>query len=174
MSGVSAADEEQRRRDERFMRMALAEAARAADYGEVPIGAVVVKDGEVVARSHNWRETWRDPTAHAEILAIREAARRLGGWRLDGCELYVTLEPCPMCAGALMQARVQRLIYGASDPKAGAIASKLELLVPGRWNHHPQITAGILAEECGNILKDFFRNLRGQSAADGEEGGANT
>jgi tRNA(adenine34) deaminase len=159
--------------DERYMRLALEEARRAADYGEVPIGAVIVRDGQVLARAHNWRETWRDPTAHAEVLAIREAARRLGGWRLEGCDLYVTLEPCPMCAGAIVQARIRRLVYGAADPKAGAVASRTELLVPGRWNHHPQITAGILATECGNILKDFFRSLRSRRATgNAEEDGA--
>jgi tRNA(adenine34) deaminase len=145
---------------EAFMKLALAEAQKARDYGEVPIGAVVVRDGKVIGRGHNWRETWRDPTAHAEMVAIQDASRRLGGWRLEGCDLYVTLEPCPMCAGAIMLARIRHLYYGVPDPKGGAIGSKITLLQPGLWNHHPEITGGILADECGMILKDFFRELR--------------
>uniref|UniRef100_UPI001F0094DE tRNA adenosine(34) deaminase TadA n=1 Tax=Alicyclobacillus tolerans TaxID=90970 RepID=UPI001F0094DE len=142
------------------MRMALAQARLAASQGEVPIGAVVVYNGQVVSAAHNQRETWKDPTAHAEIIAISEASRRLGGWRLTECDLYVTLEPCPMCAGAIMLSRIQHLVYGASDAKGGAVESKTELLKSGLWNHQPKITAGILADECGMILKDFFRAIR--------------
>jgi tRNA(adenine34) deaminase len=145
---------------EQFMAMALAEARQAREYGEVPIGAVVVREGQVIASAHNWRETWRDPTAHAELLALRAASRRLGSWRLGDCDLYVTLEPCPMCAGAIMLARVRRLVFGAVDPKGGGVVSKLSVLQPGLWNHHPEIIGGILGTECGIILKDFFRTLR--------------
>lgn len=145
---------------EEFMRRALEQAKAAYALGEVPIGAVVVYNNEIVAKAHNWRETWRDPTAHAELLALQEASRRLGGWRLSECDLYVTLEPCPMCAGALMLGRVRHLIYGAKDSKGGAVESKMQVLRPEIWNHQPEITGGILADECGMILKDFFRGLR--------------
>lgn len=142
------------------MRMALAEAENAAKCGEVPIGAVVVQNGEVIATAHNLRETLRDAAAHAELLALSQASRRLGTWRLEKCDLYVTLEPCPMCAGAILQARIRRLIFGAADPKGGAVQSKIQIFEQGRWNHHPKITAGILEDDCGMILKDFFRTLR--------------
>lgn len=145
---------------EQYMKRALTLAQIAANHGEVPIGAVVVKGDAIVGEGHNWRETWKDPTAHAELIAIQDASKKLGGWRLDGCDLYVTLEPCPMCAGAIMLSRIRHVYYGAQDEKGGAIASKVELLQPGRWNHHPEITSGILAEECGMILKDFFRGIR--------------
>ncbi|MCL6633626.1 MAG: tRNA adenosine(34) deaminase TadA [Alicyclobacillus herbarius] len=148
------------------MALALAQAREAQALGEVPIGAVVVRQDEVVAAAHNLRETWADPTAHAEVLALRAASRRLGTWRLAECDLYVTLEPCPMCAGAMMLARVRRLVYGASDAKGGAIESKLAVLQPGLWNHHPEISSGILAGECGMILKDFFRRLRDRSGSE--------
>jgi tRNA(adenine34) deaminase len=149
-----------RARDEHWMHVALSAAAQARQYGEVPIGVAIVKEDELVAVAHNWRETWADPTAHAEVIALSQAARRLGGWRLDGCTLYVTLEPCPMCAGAIMLSRVERIVYGAVDAKGGAIESKVQLYEPGRWNHHPETTGGVLADECGMILKDFFRALR--------------
>jgi tRNA(adenine34) deaminase len=142
------------------MSIALEEARRAAKFGEVPIGAVVVYDGNIIARAHNWRESWRDPTAHAELIALQEASRRLGGWRLEGCDLYVTLEPCPMCAGAIMLSRIRHLYYGAADAKGGAIESKIELFSGELWNHKPNISTGILSEECGMILKDFFRGIR--------------
>lgn len=145
------------------MREALVEARRAAEFGEVPIGAVVVKDGNIIARAHNWRETWRDPTAHAEVIAIREASRNLGGWRLEGCTLYVTLEPCPMCAGAIVLSRVDSVVYGATDSKGGAVESKVHIIEPNLWNHQPNVVSGILADECGMILKDFFRSLRNKS-----------
>ncbi|MCL6593771.1 MAG: nucleoside deaminase [Alicyclobacillus sp.] len=144
---------------EHWMRLALAAAQQAAQRGEVPIGAVVVRDGELLALAHNWRETWRDPTAHAELVALQEASRRLGGWRLERCDLYVTLEPCPMCVGAAVLARVRWIYFGVTDPKGGALVSRLRLLdVP--WNHRPGITGGVLASECGTILSEFFRCLR--------------
>lgn len=150
---------------EKFMNMALEQAKKAFELGEVPIGAVVVYNHEVIARAHNWRETWRDPTAHAELIALQEASRRLGSWRLSECDLYVTLEPCPMCSGAVMLARIRNLVYGAMDLKGGAVESKVQLLQPHLWNHQPTITGGILADECGMILKDFFRSLRAQNTA---------
>jgi len=142
------------------MRVALAEAAEAASLGDVPIGAVVVRDGAIVARGQNRREVDRDPTAHAELLALREAARHLGGWRLSGCTVYVTLEPCSMCAGALLQARVDRLVYGAADPKAGAAGSLVDLFHGVRFNHTVDVTAGVCEAECRAILQKFFATLR--------------
>ena len=146
--------------DEQWMQQALLQARMAADLGEVPIGAVVVCRSEVIAKAHNFRETWRDPTAHAELLALQAASRALGSWRLTDCTLYVTLEPCPMCAGAMMLSRLSRVVYGAVDEKGGAVQSKLQLLQPGMWNHDLEITGGVLTDECGMILKDFFRSLR--------------
>ncbi len=145
------------------MTQALAAARRAPAHADVPVGAVVVKDGAVVARAHNARERGADPTAHAEILAIRRAAKRLGSWRLDGCTLYVTLEPCAMCAGAIVLARLPRLVYGASDPKAGFVGSLGDLCRDVRLNHRPSVTAGVLGADCGKILVEFFREKR-QSA----------
>lgn len=145
---------------ERFMREAIIEAQKAMEWGEVPIGAVVVRGDEVIARGHNMRETWKDPTAHAEMIALREASRVLKGWRLTGCKLYVTLEPCPMCAGSLLLARVDEVIFGAYEPKFGAVGSILNLFSDYRFNHTPQSTGGVLADECGILLKDFFRALR--------------
>ncbi|MFD1673570.1 tRNA adenosine(34) deaminase TadA [Alicyclobacillus fodiniaquatilis] len=150
------------RTDEHWMRLALDEARKAAARGEVPIGAVVVRNGEVVGAGHNLRETWRDPTAHAELIALQAASRRLGAWRLTDCDIYVTLEPCPMCSGAIMLSRVRRLIFGATDVKGGAVISKIPLLEPGRWNHTPEIHAGVLTDECAYLLKDFFQNMRKQ------------
>jgi len=146
--------------DETFMRMALDEARAAAEAGEVPIGAVVVCDGAVVARAHNRRETDRDPTAHAELLAIREAAGKLERWRLSDCTVYVTLEPCPMCAGAMHQARIARLVYGAPDPKAGAVGTLYDLSSDERLNHRFEVGSGVLAEESAALLKEFFGRLR--------------
>lgn len=146
--------------DETFMRMALDAARDAEAIGEVPIGAVVVCEGAVVARAHNRRETDRDPTAHAEMLALRDAAEKLGRWRLSDCTVYVTLEPCPMCAGALQQARVARLVYGASDEKAGAVATLYSLCTDERLNHRLEVTSGVLAEESERMLKEFFAGLR--------------
>lgn len=146
--------------DEHYMRRALELAREAAARGEVPVGAIVVRNGEIVAEGSNRREEDKDPTAHAELLAIREAARSLGGWRLTGTTLYVTLEPCAMCAGALVLARVERLVYGADDPKAGAVRSLYRLVEDERLNHRVQVTPGILAEECGEVLREFFRRRR--------------
>ena len=144
-----------------FMRLALAEAQQAAKEGEVPVGAVIVCRGEVIAAAHNQREMLRDPTAHAEMIALTQAAESLGAWRLEGCTLYVTLEPCPMCAGAIIQARVPKIVYGAADPKAGAVESLYQLLEDARLNHQSEITAGVMAEECGAVLKEFFQMRRG-------------
>jgi len=146
--------------DESWMAEALAEARRAADEGEVPIGAVVVFDGRVVGRGRNARERLNDPTAHAEIHALQEAARSLGRWRLTGATIYATLEPCPMCAGALVNARIDRLVYAVPDPKAGAAGTLFEIPTDPRLNHRVEITPGILAQECGDLLKEFFRSRR--------------
>lgn len=143
-----------------FMRLALAEARQAFAAGEVPIGAVVVKDGEVLAAAHNRRETWADPTAHAEILALREAGAKLGTWRLSGATLYVTLEPCPMCAGAMVQARIEQLVFAAADPKGGGVVSLLDIVQEPRFNHRVKVRQGILADEAADLLKEFFRQRR--------------
>jgi tRNA(adenine34) deaminase len=147
-------------RDSDFMRLALREAERAAEHDDVPIGAVVVHDGEVIGAAGNEREVRADPTAHAEILALREASRALGGWRLPNTVLYVTLEPCAMCAGAIVLARVPRVAYGASDPKAGAAGSVLDILGEPRLNHRPQVDAGLLAGESAALLESFFAARR--------------
>ncbi len=144
------------------MEMALAQAKRAAELGEVPVGCVVTRGEEVLAATHNLTETLQEPSAHAELLALRQAARKVGSWRLEGCDLYVTLEPCLMCCGALVLARIQTLIYAATDPKAGAVTSKFETLAPGRLNHEVQVEAGCLKEEASLLLKSFFKRLRGQ------------
>ena len=142
------------------MRAALAEAKVAAEAGEVPVGAVVVSGGEIVARGHNRSETDSDPSAHAEIVALREAARAEGNYRLTGATLYVTLEPCAMCMGALVQARIERLVFGAYDPKAGAAGSAIDLSDSPSFNHRFEINGGVLAEECGAVLKTFFESKR--------------
>jgi len=143
-----------------FMQEALAEARLAQAHGEVPIGAVVAFDGEIIGRGHNRRETQNDPTAHAEILAIREAARHLDNWRLTNATLYVTLEPCPMCAGAIVNARLQRLVFGAYDPKAGAVTSLMNLVQDKRLNHFVEVYDGICQRECAELLQMFFQELR--------------
>jgi tRNA(adenine34) deaminase len=143
-----------------FMRLALREAQRAPAHEDVPIGAVLVYSGEVLAAAHNERELRSDPTAHAEILALREAARVLGSWRLLDCTLYVTLEPCSMCAGAIVLARVPRVVFGATDPKAGAAGSVLEVLAEPRLNHRPEVLSGVLAPDCGQLLSGFFASRR--------------
>ena len=145
--------------DERFMRRALTCARKAAQIGEVPVGAVLVKDGRVIASGYNRRETDKSALAHAEILAIRRACSRLGGWRLPGCTLYVTLEPCPMCAGAILNARIERVCIGAADPKAGAFGSVVNLAEEA-FNHKPIVEFGYLPDACAGILTDFFRTLR--------------
>ena len=142
------------------MRAALAEAEAAAESGEVPVGAVVVAGGEIIARGHNRSETDNDPSAHAEIVALREAARRTGNYRLTDATLYVTLEPCAMCMGALVQARIERLVFGAYDPKAGAAGSAIDLSDSPSFNHRFEINGGVLAEECGSVLKAFFESRR--------------
>ena len=147
-------------RDGHFMRLALREAECAAEHGDVPIGAVVVREGEVIAAAGNERELRADPTAHAEMLAMREGAKRLGGWRIPDSVLYVTLEPCAMCAGAIILARVPRVVYGASDPKAGAAGSVLDILGEPRLNHRPQVDAGLLADESAALLEAFFTARR--------------
>ena len=146
--------------DEIFMHEALGLARRAAEAGEVPVGAVVVKDGAVVGRGYNRPLSGKDPTAHAEVMALREAAERIGNYRLGECELYVTLEPCAMCAGAIMHARVSRVVYGAADPKSGACGSVVDLFAEGRLNHHATIVGGVMAEEAARLLQDFFSARR--------------
>jgi tRNA(adenine34) deaminase len=143
-------------RDEYFMRLALREAERALEHDDVPIGAVVVREGEVVGAGHNEREVRQDPTAHAEVIAMREASQALGSWRLLDSVLYVTLEPCAMCAGAIVLARVPRVVYGAPDPKAGAAGSVLDVLAEPRLNHRPEVAAGLLAVESAALLQGFF------------------
>ncbi len=147
-------------REDYFMRLALREAERALEHGDVPIGAVLVRDGEVVAAAHNERELRQDPTAHAELIALREAARVAGSWRVLDTVVYVTLEPCAMCAGAIVLARVSRVVYGASDPKAGACGSVLDVLGEPRLNHRPDVAGGLLAQECGELLSGFFASRR--------------
>jgi tRNA(adenine34) deaminase len=147
-------------RDDYFMRLALREAERALEHEDVPIGAVLVRAGEVLASAHNEREVRADPTAHAEMLVLREAARVLGSWRVLDAVLYVTLEPCAMCAGAIVLARVPRVVFGASDPKAGACGSVVDLLDVPQLNHRPQVAGGLLAEECGGLLREFFASRR--------------
>ncbi len=147
--------------DARYMHLALEEAAKAYDLGEVPIGAVIVdSDGAVVARGHNMRERWRDATAHAEMIAIREACGKLGKWRLSELSLYVTIEPCPMCAGAMVMSRIRRLVYGSADAKAGAAESLFNVVNHPALNHRMEVTAGILQEECAGIMKRFFAERR--------------
>ena len=148
--------------DEEYMAEALCQAALALDENEVPVGAVIVRDGQIVARAHNQRELLRDPTAHAEMIAITQAAEHVGGWRLERCTMYVTLEPCAMCAGALVLARLPRLVFGASDPKAGAVGSVYDIPRDPKLNHAVDVTAGVLEQECGEILTEFFRKKREQ------------
>jgi tRNA(adenine34) deaminase len=147
-------------RDEYFMRLALREAARALEHDDVPIGAVVVKDGEVIGVGHNERELREDPTAHAELIALREAARALGTWRVLESVMYITLEPCAMCAGAIVLARVPRVVFGAADPKAGAAGSVLDVFNVPQLNHSPQVQSGLLAEDCADVLRAFFAPRR--------------
>lgn len=147
--------------DEHFMRLALEEAERALEHDDVPIGAVVAREEEAIAAAHNERELRQDPTAHAELIALRRAARALGSWRVLDATLYVTLEPCSMCAGAAVLARVSRVVYGAADPKAGACGSVLDVLAEPRLNHRPLLTGGLLAQECSGVLREFFLARRG-------------
>ena len=147
-------------RDEIYMQQAISQARNAWALGEVPVGALVVKDGQVIATGFNQPIGNHDPTAHAEIIALRAASAILGNYRLPGCELYVTLEPCPMCASAMMHARLARVIYGASDPKTGGCGSVLNLFEQKKLNHHTELSAGVLADECGTLLKQFFAERR--------------
>ncbi|WP_186321250.1 tRNA adenosine(34) deaminase TadA [Lysinibacillus fusiformis] len=152
--------------DRLFMRQALEEAKKAAILGEVPIGAVLVYDGQIIARAHNLRETTQNAITHAELMVIQEACQKIGSWRLEKTTLYVTLEPCPMCAGAILQSRVPRVVYGARDMKAGCVNSLYRLLNDARFNHECEVSEGILADECGQILTDFFRALRERNKAE--------
>lgn len=145
---------------EYFMQLALHEAEAAYAENEVPVGAIIVWGSRVIASAHNQREQLRDPTAHAEMIAITQAAHQLGSWRLENCTLYVTLEPCPMCAGAILQARIPTVVYGADDPKAGAVLSLYRLLEDERLNHRCQVVRGILADQCASILRRFFEEQR--------------
>ena len=158
-AGADARDEAYAR-DEEFMRLALAEAERALGHDDVPIGCVAVQQGEAIASAANERELRGDPTAHAEVLVLRAASERLGGWRLDDTTLYVTLEPCAMCAGAIVLARVPRVVYGPPDPKAGAAGGVLDVLGEPRLNHRPEVTAGVLAGESTRLLREFFAARR--------------
>jgi len=143
-----------------YMRQALGLAAQAAALAEVPVGALIVHDNEVISSAYNERETLPSALAHAELTALQRACEKLGRWRLSGCVLYVTLEPCVMCAGAIVQARVDRVVYGARDPKAGAVESLYQVLADQRLNHRPEVVGGVLADECGQILTQFFKNRR--------------
>lgn len=145
---------------EYFMKIAIEEAKKCLFLDEVPVGAIIVKDGKIIARAHNLRETLRDATAHAEILAINEACRALGGWRLLDCTMYVTLEPCPMCAGALVNSRIKTLIFGTRDPKGGACGSLYNIVADERLNHRIEIIEGVLQDECSKLLKEFFKSKR--------------
>lgn len=146
--------------EEKFMREALRQAKRAASLGEMPVGAVIVRDGEIISRAYNRRETKKNALYHAEITAIERACKKLGGWRLPRCEMYVTLEPCPMCAGAILNSRIEHVYYGASDEKSGCCGSKINLLDMNLCNYTVTVTGGILENECRDIIKKFFRNLR--------------
>lgn len=151
--------------DQHFMQLAIEEAKKAEALGEVPIGAVIVKDGVVIARSHNLRETSQNAVTHAELTAIQDACAVVGSWRLEETTLYVTLEPCPMCAGAILQSRIPRVVYGARDPKGGCVDSFYRLLNDHRFNHMCDVTEGVLAEQCGDMLTQFFRSLREKKKA---------
>ncbi|MEV2586199.1 tRNA adenosine(34) deaminase TadA [Paenibacillus larvae] len=157
MGGASVEEHEQ------WMQEAISEALKAETIHEVPIGAVIVHEGRIIGRGHNLRETSMDPTAHAEMIAIREASEFLRAWRLLNCTLYVTLEPCPMCAGAIVQSRILRVVYGTIDPKAGCAGTLMNLLQEDRFNHRVEVINGILREECSSLLTSFFRKLRNKS-----------
>ena len=146
--------------DDHFMRLALQQAQQAQVEDEVPVGAIILNQDRIIAAAYNQREQLHDPTAHAEMIAITQAAEAIGDWRLEHCTMYVTLEPCPMCAGAIIQSRIPRIVYGATDPKAGAVTSLYNLLTDTRLNHTVQVTGGVLAEDCGMILTNFFRSKR--------------
>ncbi len=146
--------------DQKYMKIALAEAQKAAELGEIPIGAVLVLDGEIISKAHNMRETWKDATAHAEMIVIREACEKLDRWRLSGATLYVTIEPCPMCAGAIVMSRISRLVYGSPDSKAGAAESLFNVVNNPALNHMVDVVSGVCGEECTRAMKDFFKKRR--------------
>ncbi|NLU44047.1 MAG: nucleoside deaminase [Acholeplasmataceae bacterium] len=146
--------------DKNFMQIALEEAAKAGAIGEIPIGAVLVINNEIIAKGHNMRETWQDATAHAEVVVIQAACKKLKRWRLTGATLYVTIEPCPMCAGAIIMSRIERLVYGAPDSRAGACESLFNVVNNPALNHQVTVTAGIMSQECGKIVKDFMQEKR--------------
>jgi tRNA(adenine34) deaminase len=150
--------------DDKYMKLALEQAGIAEENGDVPIGAVIVKDGQIIAKAYNQREQLQDPTAHAEIIALTQAAAALENWHLNGCTIYVTLEPCPMCAGALVLARMDRLVYACDDPKTGACGSLYNIVRDDRLNHRLEVTSGVLAAECGAILQNFFQRRRVKNA----------
>lgn len=151
--------------DQYFMGLALEEAQKAADLGEIPIGAVLVQDNEVIARAHNMRETWQDATAHAEVIVIQEACKKLKRWRLSGCTLYVTVEPCPMCSGAIVNGRVDRVVYGCPDAKAGGAESIFNIITNPNLNHIACVMSGIREEECAQVMKTFFKRRREENKA---------
>ena len=153
------------RTEEQLMQLALDQAGIAQANGDIPIGAVITYKNQIIAKAYNQRHLLNDPTAHAEIIALTQAAEFIGNWRLHGCTIYVTLEPCPMCAGALVLARIDRLVYGCDDPKAGACGSLYNIVQDERLNHRLTVTPGVLANQCGNLLKDFFQNKRNNNAA---------
>lgn len=146
--------------DEKYMKLAIEQAKKAEAIGEVPIGSIIVHDGEIVGTGYNMRETNQQAISHAEMIAIKEANERIGSWRLEDCTLYVTLEPCPMCAGAIIQSRIPRVVFGAHDPKAGCVGTLMNLLEEERFNHQSAVTSGVLGEACGSLLTTFFANLR--------------
>lgn len=156
---------EQMYQDNMWMKEAIAEAKKAERLGEVPIGAVIVRDGSIIGRGHNLRETEHNPIAHAEIIAIQQASKQLDAWRLLDCTLYVTLEPCPMCAGAIVQSRIKRVVYGTDDPKAGCAGTLMNLLQEPRFNHETELRAFVMKEECSSLLTTFFRELRNKRKA---------
>jgi len=163
---MTASQDIEAERDEHYVRMAIDQARIAEANGDVPIGAVILHHGDIVAKAYNQREQLQDPTAHAEIIALTQAAAALETWRLQDCTIYVTLEPCPMCAGALVLARIDRLVYGCDDPKAGACKSLYNIVQDGRLNHRLQVTSGVLAQECSDPLRAFFQRRRGKDVQD--------
>lgn len=154
--------------DDLYMMEAIKEARKAEEIGEVPIGAVLVKNGKIISRAHNLRESTQSSTAHAELLAIEQACREIGSWRLEDTILYVTLEPCPMCSGAIVLSRVKRVVYGASDPKGGCAGTLMNLLQESRFNHQSEVVKGVLEEECGQLLSQFFQKIRDRKKSEKE------
>ena len=155
--------EQEQKIDQQFMRITIEQAGIAEETGDVPIGAVIVHKNQIIAKAYNQREQLKDPTAHAEIIALTQAAAALENWHLNGCTMYVTLEPCPMCAGALVLSRMDRLVYGCDDPKTGAVKSLYNIVTDGRLNHRLEVTSGVLADECTKQLQDFFQHRRGKN-----------